>query len=250
MKRRKFFRRFMVVLSYTMVVAVILLLAQCEGPTKITNPYKDAQRVKEAAEGVYNEPTMRYVDAMFNEIYIAYQKHIDGATAIQFYKLAEPIVEEAGARLDAIKKQQDELAAMEQTLDTMLSNLEKTWNVSTDTADADRTLIEENRKRVDELKAEYESVKALSEEAGAMIWEYWSDQDGEEFKRYTKQQQESEARMVEIEKEIADIELQNTILELAYAKQGVELFPAVAEESANVEVVSADVAEPVEAVVE
>lgn len=224
--KRKFFRRLKVVLGYTLVVAVILVLSQCETGVKLTNPYKDAQRIKDEAAGVYNEATMRRLDAMFNELYIAYQKQLDGATAMQFYKLAEPIMEEAGARLDVIKRQEEEVANLEQTLDIMLINLEKTWSVSTDTADADRALVEQNREKIEALRAELVEVRAKSEEAGAKIWEYWDYQDGEEFKFYTKQQKESEKRMGEINDEIAAIELENTILVLAYSKQGVELLPA------------------------
>ena len=230
MKKRKFFRRLKVVLGYAVVVGVILALTQCEPSAKITNPYKDAQRIQEMAAGVYNEASMRQLDAMFNEMYIAYQKHIDGATAIQFYKLAEPIMEQAGARIDAIQRQEEEIAVMEQQLAIMLKNLEEIFNVSTDSVEQDRAKIEQNRAKIEALNEEKAHQKALIQEAGANIWAYWEDQEGEEFKFYTQQQQNAESRMAEIDIEIEAITLENTILELAYQNNGIQLFPIEVEQ--------------------
>ena len=113
---------------------LILVFFLCYAPsmcshTKITTPSQDAYMLYEMAQGVESEAELRQLEILCNEMEIAYRNSYDGAMAIKFRLMTQPVIDEAAARREAFRAMEDAEVKAEVAFNTLLSDLDAAWQI-------------------------------------------------------------------------------------------------------------------------
>ena len=95
-------RKIFAILGYTALVAVVLLLSQCESRVTLTTPKKDAQRIITMAQGIESEEELKSIEKLARKYEIAYERMYNGAASLEFKRLTNDALREASQICDDI----------------------------------------------------------------------------------------------------------------------------------------------------
>ena len=164
-------RRVFAILAYTVLVAVVLLASTCEGSVKITSPERDAQRLEMMAATVRSEAELRDLERLATKYEIAYGKAMNGATALYFKSLVEPILVDAGMRRDEARAEEDYLAMVVADYRGVLEDMERAWVMELVSAEQSLAKIAEIEAAVQGIEAELLDIEMRKEQLAMEIVE-------------------------------------------------------------------------------
>lgn len=162
---------------YTLFVVGLLLGTRCESRIHLTTPEKDAQHLAELAETIHSEADLRKVERLASQYEIAYRKSYNGAKALYFKSLYEPILDEAGARRAAFRAEEDHLHSQEQMLTNTIADLDEAWNRPLGSETEEMAKLTENNAIVMAMRAELDKLVAAKEQYAEEIIEAGYPQD-------------------------------------------------------------------------
>ena len=230
-------RKIVTILAYTLLVAVVLFMSQCEHSVTLTTVKRDARYIIELAERIESEEELKHVEKLARQYEIGYQRMYNGAKALEFKRLTNEALREAGEVCNQIHAENERIAAMRNTFHSSLEDLDAAWRHDMSSLENDIAAIERNKELIHEVEGEIESVKRESDELYDLIIEKCYPED------LLTEHSKLNDKINELENKILDIEHANDIIRLAYKLHGVE-FP-IEQESAE-EIVT----EPTEEVTE
>lgn len=226
-------RKIVTILAYTLLVAVVLLLSQCERGVTLTTVKRDAQHIIELAQRIESEEELKHVEKLARQYEIGYQRMYNGAKALEFKRLTNEALREASIVCDQIHAEKERKAAMRNTFNNSLEDLEAAWCHNVASKDEDLAKIASNNEQISTIEANIAAVEREVEdlamrliEAGypeAMLAELGALKD----------------KVAAYQSEIENIENSNRIIRLAYKLRNIELeVVAEAEEGIENEVVA------------
>lgn len=211
------------VAAYAAIVIALLLATKCEHGVKISTPQKDAQYIAELAATVETEDELKAVEGLAREYEIAYRNSYNGATALKFRALYEPIIEEAGSRCAEVAKDAKHLGEEHAKLIDKLDLLDAAWQYQTTTPEEDLAKIATIEEAVAEIYATIDALTIEKGELGVEIVEMGYPQE-----MLTKIGELTE-RIAQEEAKIAGVRREADIIRYAYKLQGKELTPTTEE---------------------
>lgn len=227
------------ILGYTALVAVVLLMSQCESRVMLTTPKKDAQRIITLAEGVESEEELKSIEKLSRQYEIAYERMYNGAASLEFKRLTNDALCEASRACDEIYAKNAALQALKDEFAGSLNMLDAAWSFEALTSEKYAEIMAANEQRISEINAEIQLAEA----------EIQAYSDKLIDAGYPAEMLEELGKMKEgitaYESQIASVENESRVLTLAYKLQGGE----VAAEPV-VEDTPCDEPEPTEAVTE
>ena len=224
-------RKILTGLAYTAFVAVLLFMSQCEQGVKLTTVKRDAQYINELALRVESEEELKHVEKLARQYEISYRKMYNGAKALEFKRLTNEALREAGYICDQIHAEAERVAAMRNTFFTALEDLDAAWSHDVSSKEQDLAAIEQNNTRIAEIEAEIENVVRQSDELYDLIIEKCYPED------LLAEHAALKNKIVAFEAQITEIENSNRIIRLAYKLHNIEFeAPAVEEEVVETEV--------------
>jgi hypothetical protein len=212
-------RKIVTILAYTLLVVVVLFMSQCEHSVTLTTVKRDARHLIELAERIESEEELKHVENLARQYEIGYQRMYNGAKALEFKRLTNDALRNAGEVCNQIHAENERIAAMRNTFHSSLQDLEAAWGHDMSSLENDIAAIEQNNEQIGKIEADIESVKRESEKLYDLIIEKNYPED------LLNEHSELNNKIVEMEAEIGKIEHQNHIIRLAYKLHGVE-FPA------------------------
>jgi hypothetical protein len=227
-------RKILTILAYTALVAVVLLMSQCEQGVTLTTVKRDAQYINELALRVESEEELKHVEKLARKYEIGYKNAYNGAKALEFKRLTNEALREAGYICDDIHAENERIAAMRNTLYTSLEDLDAAWSHNISSKENDLAQIESNNARIAEIQAEIEGVVSESDKLYDLIIEKCYPEDLLAEHDVLKEQ------IVGLEAQIAKINDANRIIRLAYKLHNLELETPVVEEVVETEVTEAE----------
>ena len=230
-------RKILTILAYTALVAVVLFMSQCEQGVTLTSVKRDAQYINELALRVESEEELKHVEKLARKYEIGYKNAYNGAKALEFKRLTNEALREAGYICDDIHAENERIAAMRNTLYTSLEDLDAAWSHNISSKENDLAQIESNNARIAEIQAEIEGVVSESDKLYDLIIEKNYPED------LLAQHGALKDKILAFEAQIAEIENDNRIIRLAYKLHNLELeTPAVEEviEAEETEVVETE----------
>ena len=217
-------RKILTILAYTALVAVVLFMSQCEQGVTLTTVKRDAQYINELALRVESEEELKHVEKLARKYEIGYKNAYNGAKALEFKRLTNEALREAGYICDDIHAENERIATMRNTLYTSLEDLDAAWSHNISSKENDLAQIESNNARIAEIQAEIEGVVSESDKLYDLIIEKNYPED------LLAQHAELKSKIVDFEAQIAEIENDSRIIRLAYKLHNLELeAPAVEE---------------------
>ena len=230
-------RKILTILAYTALVAVVLFMSQCEQGVTLTSVKRDAQYINELALRVESEEELKHVEKLARKYEIGYKNAYNGAKALEFKRLTNEALREAGYICDDIHAENERIATMRNTLYTSLEDLDAAWSHNISSKENDLAQIESNNARIAEIQAEIEGVVSESDKLYDLIIEKNYPED------LLAQHGALKDKILAFEAQIAEIENDNRIIRLAYKLHNLELeAPAVEEviEAEETEVVETE----------
>ena len=164
-------KKFLTILAYTLLVGVVLFATTCESHVTISTPERDAALIESKAATVRSEADLRDVENLARQYEIAYRHSINGATALYFKRLVEPVLIEAGERRDAIRYEEEALEASKLQFKQALEDRERAWSMQSGTLEEAKALIADNCAKIVALEAEKEALIERKEELAMEIIE-------------------------------------------------------------------------------
>lgn len=227
MNREKRSRMVVVAVGAAFVVG-ILTLAHIHTPSpKTTTPEQDALMLSLKAETIRTENDLRNLEKLAYEYEIAYKHHYNGAKALYFKSLVEPVIIAAGDRRDAIRAEEDILRNAQYQFKSKLADIDAAWCMTLGTTDDGVALVLANEERIAELQAEIAALELRKQELGAQAW---SGAGGKLDEKCLEEIGRVEKAIVECNDSIAEYEHSSSIIMLAYRLQrGEELVLEVPE---------------------
>lgn len=194
---------------YTLFVVGLLLGTRCESRIHLTTPEKDAQHLAELAEVVHTEADLRKVERLASQYEIAYRESYNGAKALYFKSLYEPILDEAGERRAAFRAEEDYIGEQQQMLNTTIADLNEAWTMTLGSEAEELERLEENNTTIAAMREELDTLIAAKE-----VYAYEIIDAGYPQEMLDKLGN-MEAEILEMEKEIAKVEHRSEIIVLA-----------------------------------
>lgn len=152
-------------------VLAIFAVSYLYNPTpEITTPEQDAQMLGFKAEIVRTEADLRELEKLAYEYEIAYRHSYNGATAMYFKSLVEPIMVAAGDRREAIRAEEDILAEAQTKFHQTLQNIDEAWTMTLGTDEEVLQAIAENEASIANLEVEIANLQARKEQLGEEAW--------------------------------------------------------------------------------
>ena len=164
-------KKFLTILAYTLLVGVVLFATTCESHVTISTPERDAALIESKAATIRSEADLRDVENLARQYEIAYRHSINGATALYFKRLVEPVLIEAGERRDAIRYEEEALEASKLQFKQALEDRERAWSMQSGTLEEAKALIADNYAKIVALEAEKEALIERKEELAMEIIE-------------------------------------------------------------------------------
>ena len=153
-------RNIFAILGYTALVAVVLLMSQCESRVTLTTPKKDAQRIIAMAQGVESEEELKSIEKLARKYEIAYEHMYNGAASLEFKRLTNDALREASQICDDIHAKNDQLKALQDTFSGSLDMLDAAWSHEALTAKEYEEAIKKNELRVKKINAKIKQAEA------------------------------------------------------------------------------------------
>jgi chromosome segregation ATPase len=227
------------VLGYAALVAVVLLLSQCESRVTLTTPKKDAQRIITMAQGVESEEELKSIEKLARKYEIAYEHMYNGAASLEFKRLTNDALREASYACDEIHAKNAALQALKDEFTGSLNMLDAAWSFEALTSERYAEIMAANEQRISEINAEIQQAEAeIQAYSDKLIDAGYPAEMLEELGKMKES-------ITKYESQIASVENESRVLTLAYKLQGGE----VAAEPV-VEDTLCDEPEPTEAVAE
>lgn len=231
-------RKIVTILAYTLLVVVVLFMSQCEHSVTLTTVKRDARYIIELAERIESEEELKHVEKLARQYEIGYQRMYNGAKALEFKRLTNEALREAGEVCNQIHAENERIAAMRNTFHSSLEDLDAAWQHNMSSVENDIAAIERNNELIREVENEIERVKRESDELYDLIIEKCYPED------LLTEHSKLNDKIIELQNKILEIEHSNDIIRLAYKLHGVE-FP-MAEEAT----IEEQIAEPTEEISE
>ena len=153
-------RKIFAILGYTALVAVVLLLSQCESRVTLTTPKKDAQRIIAMAQGVESEEELKSIEKLARKYEIAYEHMYNGAASLEFKRLTNDALREASQICDDIHAKNDAIQALKSEFTGTLDMLDVAWSHEALTAEEYEEAIKKNELRVKKINAKIKQAEA------------------------------------------------------------------------------------------
>lgn len=234
-------RKIVTILAYTLLVVVVLFMSQCEHSVTLTTVKRDARYIIELAERIESEEELKLVEKLARQYEIGYQRMYNGAKALEFKRLTNEALREAGEVCNQIHAENERIAAMRNTFHSSLEDLDAAWQHDMSSVENDIAAIERNNELIREVENEIERVKRESDELYDLIIEKCYPED------LLTEHSKLNDKIIELQNKILEIEHSNDIIRLAYKLHGVE-FPMA--EEATIEEQIAEPTEDISEVVE
>ncbi len=222
-------RKILAILAYAVLVAVVLLMSQCEQGVTLTTVKRDAQYINDLALRVESEEELKHVEKLARKYEISYQRMYNGAKALEFKRLTNEALREAGYICNELHAEKERIAAMRNTFYGSLEDLDAAWSHDITSKEQDLALIESNNARIAEIETEIAGVVRESDELYDLIIEKCYPED------LLAQHAELKSKIVNFEAQIAEIENSNRIIRLAYKLRNLEFEAPVVEEVVETE---------------
>ena len=136
----------------------------------LTTPEQDAQKLSQKAEVIRTETDLRELEKLAYEYELAYRHSYNGAKAMYFKSLYEPILVKAGDRRDAIRAEEDRLAAAQKEFYQRLDDLDVAWRMTLGSDEDVLCKIQENEASVVSCEQEIETLQARKVQLAEDAW--------------------------------------------------------------------------------
>ena len=170
-----------------------------EPSVEITTPEQDAQMISNKAQVIRTEADLRELEKLAYEYEMAYRENYNGATAMYFKSLCEPIMVKAGDRRDMIRAKEDELRAAQKEFNKRLNDLDAAWRMKLGSDEEVLEIIANNEATIAKLN---ETIEKLVEYTGELAVKAWSGSGGSLDERCLKEIGVVEAEIVKCKAEI------------------------------------------------
>lgn len=198
-------------------VVGLLTLSNIYEPTpNITTPEQDALMLSLKAQTVHSEIDLRNIEKLAYEYEIAYRHSYGGAKAMYFKSLAEPIIIAAGDRREAVRAEEDILAAAKSKFESTLADIDEAWCYKLGTVEESLAIIAENDAKIAEVEADIQNLELRKQQLGE---EAWSGPGGKLDENCLKEIGNVENEIKSRSKDIEKFEHNIRVIELAYRLQ-------------------------------
>ena len=136
----------------------------------LTTPEQDAQKLSQKAEVIRTETDLRELEKLAYEYELAYRHSYNGAKAMHFKSLYEPILVKAGDRRDAIRAEEDRLAAAQKEFYQRLDDIDVAWRMTLGSDEDVLRKIQENEASVVSCEQEIETLQARKVQLAEDAW--------------------------------------------------------------------------------
>ena len=136
----------------------------------LTTPEQDAQKLSQKAEVIRTETDLRELEKLAYEYELAYRHSYNGAKAMHFKSLYEPILVKAGDRRDAIRAEEDRLAAAQKEFCQRLDDIDVAWRMTLGSDEDVLRKIQENEASVVSCEQEIETLQARKLQLAEDAW--------------------------------------------------------------------------------
>ncbi len=136
----------------------------------LTTPEQDAQKLSQKAEVIRTETDLRELEKLAYEYELAYRHSYNGAKAMHFKSLYEPILVKAGDRRDAIRAEEDRLAVAQKEFYQRLDNIDVAWRMTLGSDEDVLRKIQENEASVVSCEQEIETLQARKVQLAEDAW--------------------------------------------------------------------------------
>ena len=136
----------------------------------LTTPEQDAQKLSQKAEVIRTETDLRELEKLAYEYELAYRHSYNGAKAMHFKSLYEPILVKAGDRRDAIRAEEDRLAAAQKEFYQRLDDIDVAWRMTLGSDEDVLCKIQENEASVVSCEQEIEILQARKVQLAEDAW--------------------------------------------------------------------------------
>ena len=214
----------------------LLALSYLHNPTPdITTPEQDAQMLRLKAETIRTEADLRELEKLAYEYEMAYKHSYNGAKAMYFKSLYEPILIEAGDKRERIRAEEDYLANEQRKFNEMLNDADEAWRMALGTDEEILAIIAENEAAIVALEEEVYELQLRKQQLGE---DAWNGPGGSLDEKCLEEIGKVEDRITKCNSSIEEYEHNNHIILLACRLQrGAEPVaePEVVEECIEVE---------------
>ena len=136
----------------------------------LTTPEQDAQKLSQKAEVIRTETDLRELEKLAYEYELAYRHSYNGAKAMHFKSLYEPILVKAGDRRDAIRAEEDRLAAAQKEFYQRLEDIDVAWRMTLGSDEDVLRKIQENEASIVSCEQEIETLQARKLQLAEDAW--------------------------------------------------------------------------------
>lgn len=136
----------------------------------LTTPEQDAQKLSLKAEVIRTETDLRELEKLAYEYELAYRHSYNGAKAMHFKSLYEPILVKAGDRRDAIRAEEDRLAAAQKEFYQRLDDIDVAWRMTLGSDEDVLRKIQENEASIVSCEQEIETLQARKLQLAEDAW--------------------------------------------------------------------------------
>ena len=136
----------------------------------LTTPEQDAQKLSQKAEVIRTETDLRELEKLAYEYELAYRHSYNGAKAMHFKSLYEPILVKAGDRRDAIRAEEDRFAAAQMEFYQRLDDIDVAWRMTLGSDEDVLRKIQENEASVVSCEQEIETLQARKVQLAEDAW--------------------------------------------------------------------------------
>lgn len=136
----------------------------------LTTPEQDAQKLSQKAEVIRTETDLRELEKLAYEYELAYRHSYNGAKAMHFKSLYEPILVKAGDRRDAIRAEEDRLAAAQKEFYQRLDDIDVAWRMTLGSDEDVLRKIQENEASIVLCEQEIETLQARKLQLAEDAW--------------------------------------------------------------------------------
>lgn len=136
----------------------------------LTTPEQDAQKLSQKAEVIRTETDLRELEKLAYEYELAYRHSYNGAKAMHFKSLYEPILVKAGDRRDAIRAEEDRLAAAQKEFYQRLGDIDVAWRMTLGSDEDVLRKIQDNEASVVSCEQEIETLQARKVQLAEDAW--------------------------------------------------------------------------------
>ena len=216
MKRNRKDRLIVAGVGAAFVVGLLTLSNIYEPTPNITTPEQDALMLSLKAQTVHSEVDLRNIEKLAYEYEIAYRHSYGGAKAMYFKSLAEPIIIAAGDRREAVRAEEDILAAVQNKFNTTLNDIDEAWCFKLGSEEELLAAIAENDDAIAALTTEIAEMELHKQELGAQAW---SGPSGSLDEKCLEEIGNVEKSIEKCRKDIEEYAHKIRIIELAYRLQ-------------------------------